>query len=164
MTDVFIQYDHARKLLACGFINPGVTFRAGEWDGVFTVIVSDVPDKTSFGHVADMFLATKISPPRFWVAFPDLGPNREISGQSLAIEEAASISGHTANGLKSAISTGKLPTFRDPSPGRGQRGHMINSGDLEIYLATARRKPGPVPKSKPNAATEPKKRGRPRKG
>ena len=168
MTEVYVQFDACRKLLACGFFPPVglVGLKLGQTGTVFTALVLGAPDHLTPCQVADLFLSTKIDPPCFRLEFRALGPGWKIRGQAISLTGAAALTGRPRNTLLSAIRRGDLPSFKDPAerPGKGNREHMVNAIDLARYMAT----PGPAkgrPRKPepPTPPAEPKKRGRPPK-
>ncbi len=165
MSDIFVQYD-AGGFLACGYFPPPglVGLKPGQFGTVFTAIILDAPPAFDPRRAAYLFFQTRIDPPCFWLPFSALGPGREVTGQPIPLAEAAKQAGMAREGLKKAVARGDLPGFKDPAtrPGKGQRGYMVNSLDLERFLAIPRRPPGRPPYPKQPSAL-PKKRGRPPK-
>jgi hypothetical protein len=166
MAEIFIQFDAGRRLLACGlFPLPGlVGLKPGQAGAVFTALILDAPAGTDPCRAAGLFLKTKIEPLCFRVDFAALGPGREIIGKAITLTEAAAMAGRPRNTLLSAVRRGDLPTFKDPAerPGGGQRGHMVNSLDLDRYIENPGRPHG-RPRKPQTPPPAPKKRGRPPK-
>ncbi len=166
MAEIFIQYEAGRRFLACGFFPPpGLAgLKPGQAGSVFTALVLDVPENLPPCEVAELFQATKIDPPCFRVSFADLGPGRKIIGKTITLTEAAEITGRLRGTLSGAVRRGELPTFKNPAarPGKGNREHMVNSLDLDRYIANPGR-PWGRPRKPEAPAAPPKKRGRPPK-
>jgi len=144
MADLYIQFDAGRRLLACGFFPPQclIGLKPGQAGSVFTALVLDAPAHLTALQIADLFLATKIDPPCFQVAFTDLGPGWMIAGRALTLTEAADLTGQPRNTLLAAVRRGDLPAFR---PGKGS--HLVNSLDLDRYIAESGRPQGRPPKT-----------------
>jgi hypothetical protein len=161
MSQIYIQFDAGRRLLACGFFPPPglVGLSPGQTGSVWTALVLGAPAHLTSCQVADLFLATKIDPPCFQVSFADLGPGWRITGRAITLTEAASITGHPRNTLLAAVRRGDLPTFR---AGKGNREHMVNSLDLDRYMASPG-SPHGRPRKPASPPAPPKKRGRPPK-
>jgi len=156
MSEIYVQFDAGRRLLACGFFPPQclIGLKPGQAGSVFTALVLDAPAHLTALQIADLFLATRIDPPCFRVSFADLGPGWTIAGRALTLTEAAAITGQPRTDLLAAVKRGDLPTFR---PGKGN--HLVNSLDLDHYAATPARPHGRPPKT-PAPSAPPKKRTR----
>jgi hypothetical protein len=158
MTQIYIQFNACRRLLACGFFPPQglVGLKLGQTGSVLTALVLDAPAHLTSRQIADLFLATRIDPPCFLVSFADLGPGWTIAGQALTLTEAAALTGRPRNTFVSAVRRGDLPTFKLQAKrsGKDNREHLVNSLDLDRYIKSQPRKPETPP-------APPKKRGRP---
>jgi hypothetical protein len=108
-------------------------------------IIYNVPHNIGLKEIIDLWQATKIDPPCFWLQFDQLGAQKEINGRLMTLEEVAINLKLTTAGTMGLIQKYKLPalystrdftyTGEDPSVKKtGGLRYLINSLDFEELI------------------------------
>jgi hypothetical protein len=130
------------RIFHANFTPPCVELTAGQAKReLYHSIIYNVPYNVKLSEIVELWLATKIDPPCFWLQYNQLGPGKSIEGKLLTIDYIMEKLNLTRRGVSIAIQQYRLPAiyvtrdfYQNTIKKHGGNAYHVNSLDFEEFL------------------------------